>query len=53
MQNIKSCSQSFEYSNVQPPNQSVSEIDSVNCITLPKVKCAFHPHETITNFCTC
>lgn len=29
------------------------EDEGPKCITLPKVKCAFHPHESITNFCTC
>jgi|688.fasta_scaffold637435_1 hypothetical protein len=48
MQNPITCNQSIELTSMKSMNisinQSNQEIDNSNCITLPKVKCAFHPH---------
>lgn len=45
MQNQKTYSHSVELSNVQSAAhlQSDCETENGKCITLPKVKCAFHP----------
>jgi hypothetical protein len=50
MQNPRNCNQSIELTSIKSIksmnisiNQSNQEIDNSNCITLPKVKCAFHP----------
>lgn len=52
---MKSCHKSLDLSNQQhlPHQEEATGSESNNCITLPKVKCAFHPNEAITNFCTC
>lgn len=47
MQNQRNCNQSIELTSIKSMNisinQSNQEIYNSNCITLPKVKCAFHP----------
>lgn len=53
MLTMKSNTQGIENSQSQSIYQSIHEEDNQNCISLPKIRCAFHPNEAITNFCTC
>ena len=55
MQKIRSSTPSLELSNMKSLDFCNQAIDSETskCITLPKVKCALHPQESITSFCTC
>lgn len=52
MQISKSLTQSVDHSHVSSTQQLDSQ-EEASCISLPKVRCAFHPGEHITNFCIC